>query len=400
VVHPALAVPDPIVREAWSRGVNAPQSSAAGRVFDAMAAIVLGVAETSFEGQAPMWLEARASAAGEFPTLPIVGDADGLPRIDWSPLLEWCGDDGRSVEARASAAHLALADAICRVAEDERARSGAAWFSRPAAGADPVQRRRPRLRPGRRIPGAPGRRRRASIDDGPGPDGYTPRMLWCERPFLNVLRREIRELSPVHTISIETNPNHLEPDVLCRYRDAGVTRCSVGVQSFDDGLLAGMDRLEKCGSGAGIRAGLVAARGIFPTLNVDMIFNLPGQTLAMLGHDIDTLLELDVDQISFYPLMTAATARNKMQKTMGVGDESLRHVMYERVLDRLLPGHRAASAAVHSATWAERCTRRRFRSTITAGGSRAGRAASRSGARSGSRSGCATTTWCGCLAAL
>jgi hydrogenase maturation protein HypF len=121
-----LAVPDPIVREAWSRGVNAPQSSAAGRVFDAMAAIVLGVAETSFEGQAPMWLEARASAAGEFPALPIAVDPAGLPRIDWSPLLEWCGDDGRSVEARASAVHLALADAICRVAEDERARSGAA----------------------------------------------------------------------------------------------------------------------------------------------------------------------------------------------------------------------------------------------------------------------------------
>ena len=60
----------------------------------------------------------------------------------------------------------------------------------------------------------------------------------------------IRALSPVHTVSIETNPNHLEPDVLRRYRDAGVTRFSVGVQSFDDGLLAGMDRLEKYGSGA------------------------------------------------------------------------------------------------------------------------------------------------------
>jgi hydrogenase maturation protein HypF len=121
-----LAVPDPIVREAWSRGVNAPRSSAAGRVFDAMAAIVIGVAETSFEGQAPMWLEARAGAEGEFPTLPIAPDAEGLPRIDWSPLLGWCGDGRRSVEQRASAVHLALADAICRVAERERARSGAA----------------------------------------------------------------------------------------------------------------------------------------------------------------------------------------------------------------------------------------------------------------------------------
>jgi coproporphyrinogen III oxidase-like Fe-S oxidoreductase len=154
----------------------------------------------------------------------------------------------------------------------------------------------------------------------------------------------IRSLSTVRTISIETNPNHLEADALRRYRDAGVTRFSVGVQSFDDGLLAGMDRLEKYGSGREIRKRLAAVRGIFPTLNVDMIFNLPGQTLGMLDADIDALLELDVDQVSFYPLMTATTARHKMQKTMGEADESLRHAMYERVLDRLLPRYRASSA--------------------------------------------------------
>jgi len=85
-------------------------------------------------------------------------------------------------------------------------------------------------------------------------------------------------------------------------------------------------------------------RGIFPTLNVDMIFNLPGQTMAMLDADIDALLELDVDQVSFYPLMTAPTARHKMQKTMGQVDESLRYPMYERILERLLPAHRASSA--------------------------------------------------------
>jgi len=48
--------------------------------------------------------------------------------------------------------------------------------------------------------------------------------------------------------------------------------------------------------------------------------------------------------VSFYPLMTASTARHKMQKTMGEADESLRHAMYERVLDRLLPRYRASSA--------------------------------------------------------
>jgi hydrogenase maturation protein HypF len=121
-----VKVPDPIVREAWERGVNSPQSSAAGRVFDAMSAIVLGVGETSFEGQGPMWLEARADGKGGFPTLPIALDAQGLPRIDWSPLLRWCTDTRRSVARRASAVHLALADAICRVAEAERERTGAA----------------------------------------------------------------------------------------------------------------------------------------------------------------------------------------------------------------------------------------------------------------------------------
>jgi hydrogenase maturation protein HypF len=121
-----VRVPDPIVREAWERGVNSPQSSAAGRVFDAMSAIVLGVTETSFEGQGPMWLEGRADGKGKFPTLPIVPDEQGLSRIDWSPLVRWCTDGRRSVPRRASAVHLALADAICRVAEAERERTGVA----------------------------------------------------------------------------------------------------------------------------------------------------------------------------------------------------------------------------------------------------------------------------------
>jgi len=58
------------------------------------------------------------------------------------------------------------------------------------------------------------------------------------------------------------NPNHLDLDDLRRYRDAGVTRLSVGVQSFDDGLLAGMERLEKYGSGEVIRSRLAAVQGI------------------------------------------------------------------------------------------------------------------------------------------
>jgi coproporphyrinogen III oxidase-like Fe-S oxidoreductase len=155
----------------------------------------------------------------------------------------------------------------------------------------------------------------------------------------------VRRLSPVRTVSIETNPNHLDRSTLAAYRDAGVTRLSVGVQSFDDGLLAGMERREKYGHGELIRERIAAVQGLFPTLNVDMIFNLPGQTLAMLEHDLDVLEGLAVDQISFYPLMTAPTARHKMEKSMGRNDPALRHPMYERIVERLLGAEYHAASA-------------------------------------------------------
>jgi hydrogenase maturation protein HypF len=119
-------VPDPIVRSAWERGINAPRSSAAGRVFDALASIVLGVHETSFEGQGPMWLEACAQDVQQFPILPIVPDPEGILRIDWAPLLAACRDDTRDKAERAGVAHAALADSIGRVAELARERSGTA----------------------------------------------------------------------------------------------------------------------------------------------------------------------------------------------------------------------------------------------------------------------------------
>ncbi len=113
-----VAIPDPIVRNAWERRLNAPQSSAAGRVFDAAAAVILGVGETSFEGQGPMWLEAMAQPSGEFPPMTLATDAGGLLRIDWAPLMAWLRDrSALDAAARAGAVHAAFADAIVRVAE-------------------------------------------------------------------------------------------------------------------------------------------------------------------------------------------------------------------------------------------------------------------------------------------
>jgi hydrogenase maturation protein HypF len=110
-------IPDPIVRAAWERRFNAPQSSAAGRLFDAASALVLGVGETSFEGQGPMWLEAVAEDVREYPRLALTGGAGGAVIIDWAPLIEWLlHPQGRSRSERAGAVHAALAHGIVDVA--------------------------------------------------------------------------------------------------------------------------------------------------------------------------------------------------------------------------------------------------------------------------------------------
>jgi menaquinone C8-methyltransferase len=154
----------------------------------------------------------------------------------------------------------------------------------------------------------------------------------------------IRSLWPVRTVSVETNPNHLREPLLTQLAAAGVDRLSVGVQSFEDELLRQMQRLGPYGSGEEIRERLAAARGRFPTLNVDMIFNLPNQTGAMLERDLAALLELDVDQVSFYPLMTASSARHRMDRTLGRADPGRRHQLYRRILAALRPRYRASSA--------------------------------------------------------
>jgi coproporphyrinogen III oxidase-like Fe-S oxidoreductase len=136
--------------------------------------------------------------------------------------------------------------------------------------------------------------------------GGTPTVLPAE---LGSVLRLARELWPIRSLSVETNPNHLTPEILALLSDCGVDRLSVGVQSFDDGLLATVHRLHRYGSGGQIRERLEAARGRFPTLNADMIFNLAGQSRAMLERDLAVLRELALEQVTFYPLMSPRAQR-------------------------------------------------------------------------------------------
>jgi len=109
-----------MLRQAWQRGLNTPQTSAAGRLFDAAAAL-LGLAdEVSYEGQAPMALEAIAAGKGDPLRLPLIQQEDGLWQGDWSPLIGRLCDSSKSRAQRAMDFHASLALFISNLAEQAR----------------------------------------------------------------------------------------------------------------------------------------------------------------------------------------------------------------------------------------------------------------------------------------
>ncbi len=156
----------------------------------------------------------------------------------------------------------------------------------------------------------------------------------------------VRSLHPVKNISVETNPHDLDAHNLSQLRAAGVSRLSVGVQSFDDDLLREMQRYDKYGSAAEIQRHLQLAGKIFDTLNVDMIFNFPHQDQASLTTDLNTLTDvLAVDQVSFYPLMSAASTEKAMQHDIGVVDPSREHRFYKVIVEHMLSAGYTRSSA-------------------------------------------------------
>jgi coproporphyrinogen III oxidase-like Fe-S oxidoreductase len=146
--------------------------------------------------------------------------------------------------------------------------------------------------------------------------GGTPTIMLSE------LTRTIdlaRELFSIKEVSSETNPNHLTAEFVEELAPR-VQRFSVGVQSFDDGLLRQMERYDKYGSGAEILERIQATAGAFHSMNVDMIFNFPSQTEAMLRHDVAMLKESGCNQTTFYPLMASPAVSRELAKTVGPVD--------------------------------------------------------------------------------
>lgn len=171
--------------------------------------------------------------------------------------------------------------------------------------------------------------------------GGTPTIML--EPLLELVRIA-REALGVKEISVETNPNHVTPAYLEPLSRAGINRLSVGVQSFDDTILRAIGRYEKYGCGQETFERLQQAAGLFDTLNIDLIFNMPLQNEKNLRHDLELIEELAADQVTFYPLMTAPSVAERLAQTLGPIDYKKEKRMYMIILEHMRRSYQSSTA--------------------------------------------------------
>ena len=163
-----------------------------------------------------------------------------------------------------------------------------------------------------------------------------------------------RENFSIAEVAAETNPNHLTRPYLEKLKGR-IQRLSVGVQSFDNGLLKQMDRFDKYGSGEDILERIAEALPYFDSLNVDMIFNFPTQTEDVLVNDLEKIVDCGCRQVTFSPLYVSAATTRKMASTLGKMDYERERRFYH-LLDGVL--------ADGCDPFFKRCTIWRFNRTI------------------------------------
>ena len=118
---PEIPIDPSLLQQAWQRRLNTPQTTAAGRLFDAAAALTGLCTEASFEGQGPMQLEAICHSNANSVELPLSRDGDGLLIADWEPLLNILMDTSCPVADRASIFHASMAETILQQSRQARA---------------------------------------------------------------------------------------------------------------------------------------------------------------------------------------------------------------------------------------------------------------------------------------
>ena len=150
--------------------------------------------------------------------------------------------------------------------------------------------------------------------------GGTPSLFPPEAidAFLQQASARLR-FAPGLEVTLETNPGTAEHGRFEGYRDAGVNRLSFGIQSFDDGCLQRLGRIRD--SRESEFSVKLAQDAGFDNLNLDLMYALPGQSLAMAVHDVERAIALQPAHLSHYQLTLEPNTVFAARPPSGIPDE-------------------------------------------------------------------------------
>ena len=139
------------------------------------------------------------------------------------------------------------------------------------------------------------------------------------------------KLVPECEITLEANPGTFEKDRFRAFRAAGVTRLSIGVQSFNDAHLKVLGRVHNREQAL---AAVHEAAAAFDTFNIDLMYALPGQTLTQLDEDLDQALALKPPHLSIYHLTLEPNTLFAKYPPKGMPEDDDAYAMLDRITER------------------------------------------------------------------
>ena len=148
------------------------------------------------------------------------------------------------------------------------------------------------------------------------------------------LLADIRARLPLEAaceITLEANPGTFERDRFKAFREAGVTRLSIGVQSFDDAKLKALGRVH---DRAQALAAVEEAQRHFETFNLDLMYALPGQSLADLDADLNQALAFEPPHLSLYHLTMEPNTVFATRPPANLPDDDTAFDMLDRLVER------------------------------------------------------------------
>ncbi len=170
--------------------------------------------------------------------------------------------------------------------------------------------------------------------------GGTPSLL-APRQLESILSRlhATFRIAPNAEVTLETNPGTVTEEKLRAYRSLGVNRLSVGIQSFQDAELKVLGRIHD--RAEAFRCLDLARRVGFDNLGLDLIYSVPGQSLARWEDNLATAARLAPQHIAAYSLIVeeqTPMARSVASGELRVNPPDLEAQMYERTME-VLGGH-------------------------------------------------------------